>query len=187
MYPNHPILNQLKEYAEWVFQWNDRCRAVEIEKQIIAQKKIHIEELSEFHNGIQAGDLVEILDGCCDVFVTGIELHRLTGESEYLDQVSNTIDEALNYYSLEIIEHALGEVLASNDTKYLHISSYPTEIERSIQSAWIEKNRSNHTGSVNAYFIEHDGDYWIHFRDDNNKIMKPQGFVPVDLTKFIKG
>ena len=113
------------------------------------------EELAEYKEACENGDIVEVLDALCDItYVSlgnGTMLHGLKGK----------------------IWNAYQEVQASNMSK-----ACKTE-EEAIETA---KSESARVGEETHY--EQVGEYWVVYRTRDRKVLKSINYFRPDLTQF---
>ena len=117
------------------------------------QIRIIAEEFQELANGIVTENPEEILDGAIDLYVTAV------GMLYNLDQLGFDVNKA----ALKIAEN--------------NLSKFPTDPE--VVTASLRKYDGT-SNTVHAEFNPDHGKYVI--KNQNRKVMKPAGFVPVDLS-----
>lgn len=124
---------------------------------LLRQIAIIQEELDETREAVVDGDLTEFVDGIADVLVT---VFGLLGMSERLG-----VDQ----------EGALDAICDQNLTKF------PMNRVEAIASA--EYHQSQGVNTDVTYYNEY-GRYVIR-NDDTGKILKPENFPKIDLSKYI--
>lgn len=135
--PNNYTPN-IPEEKEWMFVYN-----------------FILEELEEYKEACQKGDIVGVLDALCDItYVSlgnGTMLHGLKGQ----------------------IKEAYAEVQASNMSK---------ACKDEVEAKETVKVRTEQQGELCHY--EKVGDYWIVYRTCDRKVMKNINYFKPDLAKF---
>ena len=123
------------------------------------QQEYNIEECQEISAGIKTNDAAEIFDGVLDTFVTNFgHLQRLA---------------ALGFD----VEKGMAAVALNNLSKYIE----GTDLER--VTATIRHYSDKGISCYPAFNKKHD--LYAIKRIDNNKVLKPVGFVSVELGQFI--
>ena len=135
--PNNYTPN-IPEEKEWMFVYN-----------------FILEELEEYKEACQKGDIVGVLDALCDItYVSlgnGTMLHGLKGQ----------------------IKEAYAEVQASNMSK---VCKTEEEANLTIRVRTIEQGMECH--------CEKQGDYWVVYRTSDRKVMKSINYFRPNLEQF---
>jgi len=124
------------------------------------QVKLIVEEVNETMRDAEAKDITGVLDGCVDVLVTAI------GLKQQLESLGIDVNLALRLVSENNLgkftkDHSLAEETAKKYSK----DGIPSRVSAS----------------------NYEGDTYFSIKDNNNKIRKPIGFVPVKLTDCFEG
>jgi hypothetical protein len=137
--PNNYTPN-IPEEKEWMFVYN-----------------FILEELEEYKEACQKGDIVGVLDALCDItYVSlgnGTMLHGLKGQ----------------------IKDAYAEVQASNMSK---VCKTEEEAQQTVNRRTIEQGMECH--------YEKQGDYWVVYRTSDRKVMKSINYFKPNLEQFFK-
>jgi predicted HAD superfamily Cof-like phosphohydrolase len=135
--PNNYTPN-IPEEKEWMFVYN-----------------FILEELEEYKEACQKGDIVGVLDALCDItYVSlgnGTMLHGLKGQ----------------------IKDAYTEVQASNMSK---VCKTEHEAQQTVNRRTIEQGMECH--------YEKQGDYWVVYRSSDRKVMKSINYFKPNLEQF---
>ena len=164
LFPNEKLSPKAWQvpFVDEVQEFNDTFGKPNNYKPVIGEKKewqfvydFILEELEEYKEACEKGDIVGILDALCDItYVSlgnGTMLHGLKGK----------------------IWKAYQEVQASNMSK-----ACKTE-EEAIETA---KSESSRIGEETHY--EQVGEYWIVYRTRDKKVLKSINYFRPDLTQF---
>lgn len=180
---------KLKELAPECFNrvvaWNETARSTPPTQE--QQEEYCNEEADETLKAIQENDLVEILDGVADMFVTGAYLEHLYPDSELLEDIQKSFEWACKTIGHDAALEVLMEVLDSNDSKFVDVSAKmyqddPKKLETLITSE-IERIKKQY-GCKEVVCTQRNGK--LVFTDENNKIRKPFTFVEPDISSVIR-
>ena len=154
-YWNVPFVNEVEEFNETFGKPNNYEPTIPEKKEWMFVYDFIQEELAEYKEACEKGDIVGILDALCDItYVSlgnGTMLHGLKGK----------------------IWEAYQEVQASNMSK-----SCETESEAKATVA----QRSEEKGHPCHY--EQVGDRWVVYRSSDRKVMKSINYFAPDLKQF---
>ena len=154
-YWNVPFVNEVEEFNSTFGKPNNYEPTIPEKKEWMFVYDFIQEELAEYKEACENGDIVEILDALCDItYVSlgnGAMLHGLKGK----------------------IWKAYQEVQASNMSK-----ACKTE-EEAIETAKIEAKR---IGEETHY--ERVGEYWIVYRSRDRKVLKSINYFKPNLKQF---
>jgi len=154
-YWNVPFVNEVEEFNETFGKPNNYEPTIPEKKEWMFVYDFIQEELAEYKEACEKGDIVEVLDALCDIAYvslgSGTMLHGLKGK----------------------IWEAYQEVQASNMSK-----SCETESEAKATVA----QRSEEKGHPCHY--EQVGDRWVVYRSSDRKVMKSINYFAPDLKQF---
>ena len=154
-YWNVPFVNEVEEFNETFGKPNNYEPTIPEKKEWMFVYDFIQEELAEYKEACEKGDIVEVLDALCDItYVSlgnGAMLHGLKGH----------------------IWEAYQEVQASNMSK-----ACKTE-EEAIETA---KSEAKRIGEETHY--EQVGPYWIVYRTRDRKVLKSINYFRPDLKQF---
>ena len=154
-YWNVPFVNEVEEFNSTFGKPNNYEPTIPEKKEWMFVYDFIQEELAEYKEACENGDIVEILDALCDItYVSlgnGAMLHGLKGK----------------------IWNAYQEVQASNMSK-----ACKTE-EEAIETAKIEAER---VGEETHY--EQVGEYWVVYRSRDRKVLKSINYFRPNLKQF---
>ena len=154
-YWNVPFVNEVEEFNETFGKPNNYEPTIPEKKEWMFVYDFIQEELAEYKEACEKGDIVEVLDALCDIaYVSlgnGTMLHGLKGH----------------------IWKAYQEVQASNMSK-----ACKTE-EEAIETA---KSEAKRIGEETHY--EQVGPYWIVYRTRDRKVLKSINYFRPDLKQF---
>ena len=154
-YWNVPFINEVEEFNSTFGKPNNYEPTIPERKEWMFVYDFIQEELAEYKEACEKGDIVEVLDALCDItYVSlgnGAMLHGLKGK-------------VLNAYQ---------EVQASNMSK-----ACKTE-EEAIETAKFEAAR---VGEETHY--EQVGEYWIVYRSRDRKVLKSINYFRPNLKQF---
>ena len=154
-YWNVPFVNEVEEFNSTFGKPNNYEPTIPERKEWMFVYDFIQEELAEYKEACENGDIVEVLDALCDItYVSlgnGTMLHGLKGK----------------------IWNAYQEVQASNMSK-----ACKTE-EEAIETA---KSESARVGEETHY--EQVGEYWVVYRTRDRKVLKSINYFRPDLTQF---
>ena len=150
-----PFVDEVQEFNETFGKPNNYEPTIPEKKQWMFVYDFIQEELAEYKEACERGDIVEILDALCDItYVSlghGTMLHGLKGK----------------------IWKAYQEVQASNMSK-----ACKTE-EEAIETAKVEAER---VGEETHY--EQVGEYWVVYRSRDRKVLKSINYFRPNLKQF---
>ena len=154
-YWNVPFVNEVEEFNSTFGKPNNYEPTIPEKKEWMFVYDFIQEELAEYKEACERGDIVEILDALCDItYVSlgnGTMLHGLKGK----------------------IWKAYQEVQASNMSK-----ACKTE-EEAIKTAKVEAER---VGEETHY--EQVGEYWVVYRSRDRKVLKSINYFRPNLKQF---
>ena len=154
-YWNVPFVNEVEEFNSTFGKPNNYEPTIPEKKEWMFVYDFIQEELAEYKEACENGDIVEILDALCDItYVSlgnGTMLHGLKGK----------------------IWEAYQEVQASNMSK-----ACKTE-EEAIETAKVEAER---VGEETHY--EQVGEYWVVYRSRDRKVLKSINYFRQNLKQF---
>ena len=154
-YWNVPFVNEVEEFNSTFGKPNNYEPTIPERKEWMFVYDFIQEELAEYKEACENGDIVEVLDALCDItYVSlgnGAMLHGLKGK----------------------VWNAYQEVQASNMSK-----ACKTE-EEAIETA---KSEAARVGEATHY--EQVGEYWVVYRSRDRKVLKSINYFRPDLTQF---
>lgn len=150
-----PFISEVEEFNATMGKPNTYTPNIPDEKEWMFVYNFILEELEEYKEACEDGNIVEVLDALCDITYVatgnGVMLHGLK-------------DKFMNAYA---------EVQASNMSKACKTEQ---EAKETV------KVREQEQGTVCHY--EKVGDYWIVYRSHDRKVMKSINYFKPDLKKF---
>ena len=150
-----PYISEVEEFNSTMGKPNTYTPNIPDRKEWEFVYNFILEELEEYKEACETGNIVEVLDALCDITYVatgnGVMLHGLKDK----------------------FQDAYAEVQASNMSK-----ACKTE-EEAIETV---KVRSEQQGEPCHY--EKVGDYWIVYRSRDRKVMKNINYFKPDLKKF---
>jgi predicted HAD superfamily Cof-like phosphohydrolase len=150
-----PYISEVEEFNSTMGKPNTYTPNIPDRKEWEFVYNFILEELEEYKEACETGNIVEVLDALCDITYVatgnGVMLHGLKDK----------------------FQDAYAEVQASNMSK-----ACKTE-EEAIETV---KVRSEQQGEPCHY--EKVGDYWIVYRTRDRKVMKNINYFKPDLSKF---
>jgi predicted HAD superfamily Cof-like phosphohydrolase len=154
-YWNVPFINEVEEFNETFGKPNNYEPTIPPKNEWMFVYDFIQEELAEYKEACEKGDIVEILDALCDItYVSlgnGVMLHGLKGK----------------------IWEAYQEVQASNMSKSCKTKE---EAEETVIVRSEEKNHPCHWEQV--------GNRYVVYRSSDNKVMKSINYFKPDLEQF---
>ena len=151
-----PYVSEVEEFNATMGKPNNYSPTIPERKEWEFVYNFILEELEEYKEACEKGDIVEVLDALCDItYVSlgnGAMLHGLK----------------------DVFPQAYAEVQASNMSK-----ACKTE-EEAIESV---KVRSEQQGEPCHY--EKVGDYWVVYRSRDRKVMKSINYFRPNLKQFL--
>ena len=150
-----PYISEVEEFNSTMGKPNTYTPNIPDEKEWMFVYNFILEELEEYKEACETGNIIEVLDALCDITYVatgnGVMLHGLKDK----------------------FQDAYAEVQASNMSK-----ACKTE-EEAIETV---KVRAEQQGEPCHY--EKVGDYWIVYRTRDRKVMKNINYFKPDLKKF---
>ena len=150
-----PFVSEVEEFNDTMGKPNNYVPNIPNEKEWMFVYNFILEELEEYKEACETGNIIEVLDALCDITYVatgnGVMLHGLKDK----------------------FQDAYAEVQASNMSK-----ACKTE-EEAIETV---KVRAEQQGEPCHY--EKVGDYWIVYRSRDMKVMKSINYFKPDLSKF---
>jgi len=150
-----PYISEVEEFNSTMGKPNTYTPNIPDRKEWMFVYNFILEELEEYKEACETGNIIEVLDALCDITYVatgnGVMLHGLKDK----------------------FQDAYAEVQASNMSK-----ACKTE-EEAIETV---KVRAEQQGEPCHY--EKVGDYWIVYRTRDSKVMKSINYFKPDLKKF---
>lgn len=150
-----PYISEVEEFNHTFGKPNNYTPTIPEEKEWMFVYNFILEELEEYKEACQAGNIVEVLDALCDI------TYVATGNGTMLHGLKDKFEEAY------------AEVQASNMSK-----ACKTE-EEAIKTAEVRSLEQK-----TACHYERVGDYYIVYRTRDRKVMKSINYFKPDLKKF---
>ena len=151
-----PFVSEVEEFNHTFGKPNNYVPTMPTEKEWKFVYDFIMEELEEYKEACEKGDIVGVLDALCDItYVSlgnGVMLHGLKDK----------------------VEEAYAEVQASNMSK-----SCATEAEAQ-ETATVRSREKGH----NCHY-EKVGDRWVVYRSSDNKVMKSINYFSPNLNKIL--
>jgi len=152
-----PFVSEVEEFNATMGKPNNYSPVIPEEKEWMFVYNFILEELEEYKEACQKGDIVGVLDALCDItYVSlgnGAMLHGLKDK----------------------IKDAYAEVQASNMSK-----ACKTEEEANLTVRIREQEQGT------ACHYEKQGDYWVVYRSYDRKVMKSVNYFKPNLKQFFK-
>jgi predicted HAD superfamily Cof-like phosphohydrolase len=150
-----PFISEVEEFNSTMGKPNTYEPNIPSEKEWMFVYNFILEELEEYKEACQEGNIVEVLDALCDITYVatgnGVMLHGL--KDKFID--------------------AYAEVQASNMSKACKTEQ---EAKETVKVREVEQGELCHYEKV--------GDYWIVYRSRDRKVMKSINYFKPDLKKF---
>jgi len=150
-----PFISEVEEFNSTMGKPNTYEPNIPSEKEWMFVYNFILEELEEYKEACQEGNIVEVLDALCDITYVatgnGVMLHGLKDK----------------------FEPAYAEVQASNMSKACKTEQ---EAKETVKVREVEQGELCHYEKV--------GDYWIVYRSRDRKVMKSINYFKPDLKKF---
>jgi hypothetical protein len=150
-----PFISEVQEFNTVMGKPNNFEPVIPEEKEWMFVYNFILEELEEYKEACQEGNIVEVLDALCDITYVatgnGVMLHGLKDK----------------------FEPAYAEVQASNMSKACKTEQ---EAKETVKVREVEQGETCHYEKV--------GDYWIVYRSRDRKVMKSINYFKPDLSKF---
>ena len=152
-----PFVDEVETFNKTMGKPNNYSPVIPDEKEWMFVYNFILEELEEYKEACQKGDIVGVLDALCDItYVSlgnGTMLHGLKGQ----------------------IQDAYAEVQASNMSKVCK-----TEEEANLTVRVREQEQGT------ACHYEKQGDYWVVYRTHDRKVMKSVNYFKPNLEQFFE-
>ena len=152
-----PFVSEVETFNATMGKPNNYEPTIPEEKEWMFVYNFILEELEEYKEACQKGDIVGVLDALCDIaYVSlgnGTMLHGLKGQ----------------------IKEAYAEVQASNMSK---VCKTEEEAQQTVNRRTIEQGMECH--------YEKQGDYWVVYRTVDRKVMKSINYFKPNLEQFLK-
>lgn len=152
-----PFVDEVEVFNRTMGKPNNYSPNIPNEKEWMFVYNFILEELEEYKEACQKGDIVGVLDALCDItYVSlgnGTMLHGLKGH----------------------IQDAYAEVQASNMSK---VCKTEEEAQQTVNRRTIEQGYGCH--------YEKQGDYWVVYRTHDRKVMKSINYFKPNLEQFFK-
>jgi predicted HAD superfamily Cof-like phosphohydrolase len=152
-----PFVDEVEVFNRTMGKPNNYTPNIPDEKEWMFVYNFILEELEEYKEACQQGDIVGVLDALCDItYVSlgnGTMLHGLKGQ----------------------IKDAYAEVQASNMSK---VCKTEVEAQQTVNRRTIEQGMECH--------YEKQGDYWVVYRTSDRKVMKSINYFKPNLEQFFK-
>ena len=153
--PNVPFIDEVEEFNATMGKPNNYEPTIPVEAEWKFVYNFILEELEEYREACERGDIVEVLDALCDIAYVSV------GNGTMLHGLKDKIWPAYQ------------EVQASNMSK-----ACKTE-EEAIQTVKVRSEEHE----VNCHY-EKVGDYYIVYRSYDRKVMKNVNYFRPDLSQF---
>ena len=150
-----PFVSEVEEFNATMGKPNNYTPNIPDEKEWMFVYNFILEELEEYKEACQKGDIVGVLDALCDI------TYVATGNGNCLHGLKNKFEKAYD------------EVQASNMSK-----ACKTEAE-AIETC---KRESERVGEDTHY--EKQGDYWVVYRTRDRKVLKSISYFKPNLKQF---
>jgi predicted HAD superfamily Cof-like phosphohydrolase len=152
-----PFVSEVEEFNATMGKPNNYTPSIPDEKEWMFVYNFILEELEEYKEACQQGDIVGVLDALCDItYVSlgnGAMLHGLKDK----------------------VQDAYAEVQASNMSKACKTEE---EAQQTVNRRTIEQGMECH--------YEKQGDYWVVYRTSDRKVMKSINYFKPNLEQFFK-
>jgi predicted HAD superfamily Cof-like phosphohydrolase len=165
----------LKCTAKFQERFDSDSKPDEKKRQIILDS-----EVNETIQAIKDNDLVEILDGYCDIiYVLGGSVDKFKHDKNqsnlYLDWINVRLEQALKYFSLECIFDAFYDVHRSNMSK-IHKNLH--SVFDTVKKYQLDTNDFRlKKVSENEYLV---------YDNKINKLLKPEKYTKANLKPILK-
>lgn len=169
--------------ANRVVEWNKTFRdggLPTVEEQV----PLVVEELKELFKATEESDVVGMLDGIADIFVTGAMLEHIDPEHTFSGVAYTQVDAGIRAFGHTIITEAIMEVLDSNDTKFVHINNGTYKDEKHLKamiSEEIKRLTKEHNIDVGGKVVGEN----VVFIDVNGKLRKPYCYRSPNLKEIL--
>lgn len=150
-----PYISEVEEFNHTFGKPNNYTPSIPEEKEWMFVYNFILEELEEYKEACQAGNIVEVLDALCDI------TYVATGNGTMLHGLKDKFEEAY------------AEVQASNMSKACKTEE---EAIKTVEVRSLEQKTACHYEKV--------GDYYIVYRTRDRKVMKSINYFKPDLKKF---
>lgn len=152
-----PFVSEVEEFNATMGKPNNYTPNIPDEKEWMFVYNFILEELEEYKEACQKGDIVGVLDALCDI--------------TYVSLGNGTMLHGLK----DKIQDAYVEVQASNMSK-----ACKTEEEANLTV----RVREQEQGTTCHY--EKQGDYWVVYRSSDRKVMKSINYFKPNLKQFLQ-
>jgi predicted HAD superfamily Cof-like phosphohydrolase len=147
---------------------------------VMKRQSILDSEVNETIQAIKDNDLVEILDGYCDIlYVLGGSFdkfkHDKNQQSLYLDWINVRLEQALKYFSLECIFDAFYDVHKSNMSK-VHKDLY--SVFDTVKKYQLDTNDFRLKQVSKVEYLVYDNKI--------NKLLKPENYLKANLKPILE-
>jgi predicted HAD superfamily Cof-like phosphohydrolase len=150
-----PYISEVEEFNHTFGKPNNYTPTIPEEKEWMFVYNFILEELEEYKEACQAGNIVEVLDALCDI------TYVATGNGTMLHGLKDKFEEAY------------AEVQVSNMSKACKTEE---EAIKTVEVRSLEQKTGCHYEKV--------GDYYIVYRTRDRKVMKSINYFKPDLKKF---
>lgn len=150
-----PFVSEVQEFNTTMGKPNNFEPIIPEEKEWMFVYNFILEELEEYKEACEKGDIVEVLDALCDI------TYVATGNGVMLHGLKNKFKEAY------------AEVQASNMSKACKTEQ---EAKETVKVREQEQGEPCHYEKV--------GQYWVVYRSRDRKVMKSINYFKPDLKKF---
>ena len=152
-----PFVDEVEVFNKTMGKPNNQTPNIPDEKEWMFVYNFILEELEEYKEACQKGDIVGVLDALCDI--------------TYVSLGNGTMLHGLKGY----IQDAYAEVQASNMSK---VCKTEEEAQQTVNRRTIEQGMECH--------YEKQGDYWVVYRTADRKVMKSINYFKPNLEQFFK-
>ena len=150
-----PFVSEVQDFNKAMGKPNNFEPIIPEEKEWMFVYNFILEELEEYKEACEKGDIVEVLDALCDI------TYVATGNGVMLHGLKN------------VFKDAYAEVQASNMSK---ICKTEQEAKETVKVREIEQGEMCHYEKV--------ADGWVVYRSRDRKVMKSINYFKPDLKKF---
>jgi predicted HAD superfamily Cof-like phosphohydrolase len=150
-----PYISEVEEFNHTFGKPNNYTPVIPEEKEWMFVYNFILEELEEYKEACQAGNIVEVLDALCDI------TYVATGNGTMLHGLKDKFQEAY------------AEVQASNMSKACKTEE---EAIKTVEVRTLEQKTECHYEKV--------GEYYIVYRTQDRKVMKSINYFKPNLKKF---
>jgi len=151
-----PFVSEVETFNATMGKPNNYTPNIPDEKEWMFVYNFILEELEEYKEACQQGDIIGVLDALCDITYVSL------GNGAMLHGLKNKVQEAY------------AEVQASNMSK-----ACKTEEEANLTVRVREQEQGT------ACHYEKQGDYWVVYRSHDRKVMKSINYFKPNLKQFL--